>query len=316
MNTSESVYDFYKLKSWIEPKRILWWNLVTREKAIPFVEKHIDLLDHHCLEKLSRNPFAVDMLNNHIDKIRWNDFVYNPNAMHVIEKHFDICIKSLDSYGRMNLLRHPNFVHIIDIHKDKIIDELLNSSCICVLARYTNPIYIDLLEKFMKKYPEKITTYFWMDLCENPLAIHIIEQNLHKLTNAAWQVLAKNPKAIHIIQPNLVKLDDNGWRYLCENPNAIPILEEHPHKINWYSLSSNINGISILEKNQKHIVCYSFFDYENISVNSPIFEIDYDAITKRCAIYKEELMQVALHPSRIENYLAQGISIDELDNYI
>ena len=31
--------------------------------------------------------------------------------------------------------------------------------------------------------------------------------------------------------------------------------------------------------------------------------------------FKEELMQVALHPSRIENYLAQGISIDELDNY-
>jgi hypothetical protein len=309
-------YDFYKLKTWIEPSRILWWDLVTRENAIPFVEKHIDILDNHCLEKLSRNPFAVEMLKNHIDKIKWNHFVYNPNAMHVIEQHLDICITSLDSYGRMNLLRHPNFVHIIYHHKETIIDELLNSSCIYVLARSDNPIYIDLLEKFMKKYPEKVMTNFWVDLCENPLAIHIIEPNLHKLSSAAWQVLAKNIGAIHIIQDNLPKLDDNGWRYLCENPGAISILEEHPHKINWYALSCNINGISILEKNQKHIVCYSFFDYEKLSVNSPIFEIDYDAIQKRCSIYKEELMQVALHPSRIENYLAQGISVEELDNYI
>jgi hypothetical protein len=316
MNTPNNVFDFYKLKKWIEPKRILWWNLVARESAIPFVEKHIDLLDHHCLEKLSRNPFAVEILKNHIDKIRWNDFVFNPNAMHVIDKHFDICIKELNSYGRINLLRHPNFVHIIETHEEKIIDELLNSSCIFVLAQSRNHLYIDLLEKFIQKYPEKITSNFWGDLCDNPLAIHIIKQNLHKLTKTAWQNLAKNPKAISIIQENLDKLDDNGWRYLCENPNAIPILEEHPHKINWYSLSCNLNGIAIFEKFPEKIACYSFFDYENISVNAPIFEIDYDAIANRCAIYKEELMEIALHPSRIENYFQQGICGGELDNYI
>jgi hypothetical protein len=48
----------------------------------------------------------------------------------------------------------------------------------------------------------------------------------------------------------------------------------------------------------------------------PIFELDYDAIKKRCSIYKEELLQIALHPSRIEQYLQQGISVGELDNYI
>jgi hypothetical protein len=317
MNTPNNIFDFYKFKKWIEPNRILWWKLVTRENAIPFIEKHIDLLDHLSLEKLSRNPFAVEMLKNHVDKIKWNDFVYNPNAMHVIDKHLDICVKELNSHGRINLLRHPNFIHIIETHEEKIIDELLNSNCIFVLAQSNNnPIYIDLLEKFIKKYPEKILSNFWGDLCENPLAIHIIEKNLHKLNNSAWQMLAKNPKAIHIIRENLDKLNDTGWRYLCENPNAIPLLEEHPHKINWYSLSCNLNGIAIFEKNPEKIACYLFFDYENIYVNAPIFEIDYDAIEKRCAIYKEELMQVALHPSRIESYLQQGISIEELDNYI
>jgi len=37
---------------------------------------------------------------------------------------------------------------------------------------------------------------------------------------------------------------------------------------------------------------------------------------KRCSIYKEELIQVALHPSRIEKYLDQGINLADLDNYI
>ena len=64
------------------------------------------------------------------------------------------------------------------------------------------------------------------------------------------------------------------------------------------------------------LVCYTFVDYKNFSINSPIFEIDYDAIMKRCSIYKEELMAIALHPSRIEKYLALGINIEELDNYI
>jgi hypothetical protein len=152
MNNPNSEYDLYKLKSWINPKRILWWNLVTRENAIPFIEKHIDILDKECLEKLSRNPFAVYMLERHIDKISWNDFVYNPNAIHVIEKNIDICFKSLNSHGKMNLLRHPNFIHIIKTHMDKIIHEFLSNGCLYILAKSDNRIYIDLLEKYMKIY--------------------------------------------------------------------------------------------------------------------------------------------------------------------
>jgi hypothetical protein len=319
MNIPESVYDFYKLKSCIEPERIQWWKLVTTKNAFPFIEKHIDILDDDCLKKLSRNPFAVDMLVRHIDKISWVDFVLNPNAIHVIEKNLDLCFKSLCGYGKIHLLRHPDFIHILKKYKNKFIDELLLIGCLSELAKHTNPIYIDLLEKYMKKCPEKIqnvSSTFWDDLCVNANAVHIIKENLDKLTNLSWQILAKNPNAIHIISQNLEKLDDTGWRYLSQNPNAIPILEENIDKINWYSLSSNINGIQILEKNIYNIRCYSFIDYENMSVEMPIFEIDYDAIEKRCSIYKEELIAIALHPSRIEHYLNQGIPFKDLDNYI
>ena len=39
-------------------------------------------------------------------------------------------------------------------------------------------------------------------------------------------------------------------------------------------------------------------------------------VKERCDIYKEELMQIAMHPSRIQKYLDMGISFDELDDCI
>jgi hypothetical protein len=44
--------------------------------------------------------------------------------------------------------------------------------------------------------------------------------------------------------------------------------------------------------------------------------LDYEALKERCDIYKEELIQKAFHPSRIQKYLDMGISIDELDDCI
>ena len=129
MKTTESVFDLYKLKDFIDPKRIHWWKLVTKENTIPFIEKYIEFLDKECLEKLSKNPFAVEMLKRNISKISWNDFVNNPNAIHVIDDYFDICLSELNSYGKINLIRHPNFVYIIKKHFDKIIDKFLCNSC-------------------------------------------------------------------------------------------------------------------------------------------------------------------------------------------
>ena len=58
-----------------------------------------------------------------------------------------------------------------------------------------------------------------------------------------------------------------------------------------------------------------YFNF-NLSENKSIFEFDYNALKERCSTYKEELIQVALHPSRIQKLLEQGISFEELDNYI
>ena len=53
-----------------------------------------------------------------------------------------------------------------------------------------------------------------------------------------------------------------------------------------------------------------------LSGNPSIFELDYNAIKERCSIYKWELLEVALHPSRIEKYIEMGIEMGELVNYM
>ena len=121
-----------------------------------------------------------------------------------------------------------------------------------------------------------------MTLTENPNAIHILEKNPDKIN---WWRLSKNPNAIHILENNLDKIH---WISLSENPNAIHILEKNPDKIGWGCLSSNPS----------------------------IFELDYNALKERCSIYKWELLEVALHPSRIEKYIEMGITMGELGNYI
>ena len=70
-------------------------------------------------------------------------------------------------------------------------------------------------------------------------------------------------------------MDKIDWRLLSGNPNAMILLEKNVDKIRWFELSSNPS----------------------------IFELDYEALEKRCNIYKEELIKKALHPSIIKRYL-------------
>jgi len=123
-----------------------------------------------------------------------------------------------------------------------------------------------------------------------------------------WRALSFNPNAIHLLEQNQDKID---WLKLSENPNAIHLLEQNKHKINWKMLSQNPNGMYLLEANPDKI-----WMFQRLLTNPSIFEFDYEALKERCDIYKEELIQKAFHPSRIQKYLDMGISIDELDDCI
>ena len=119
--------------------------------------------------------------------------------------------------------------------------------------------------------------------------------------------MSKNINAIHLLEKNQDKIN---WDDLSSNINAIPLLSKNLDRINWENLSSNPNAIHILEKNQDKI------DWKQLSKNPAIFELDYEALQKRCSIYAEELVQKAMHPSRIQRYLDDGYSIDDINNFL
>ena len=77
---------------------------------------------------------------------------------------------------------------------------------------------------------------------------------------------------------------------LSTNPNAYPLFVKNPDKINWGRLSENPSIFKI--------------------------EYDYKRLKERCNMYKEELIQFTMHPSRIQKLLDMGLSIDELDDYL
>jgi hypothetical protein len=90
-------------------------------------------------------------------------------------------------------------------------------------------------------------------------------------------------------------------------------LEKYPDKINWICLSQNPNATTtrLLEQNQDKI------EWNIVSENPCIFEIDYLTMAKRrCSIYIEELMQVALHPSKIQKLFDMEIRCEDLDLYM
>jgi hypothetical protein len=60
------------------------------------------------------------------------------------------------------------------------------------------------------------------------------------------------------------------------------------------SLSSDLCDIEILKNNKDKI------NWEMFSLNPAIFELDYDALKKRCDLYKKELIQKALYLSHIK----------------
>jgi hypothetical protein len=115
-------------------------------------------------------------------------------------------------------------------------------------------------------------------------------------------MLSANPSAIHIIEKNLEKVDNT---YLCMNPNAIHLIKKIDININWWQLSANPNAIEIIEQNLDKVKCF-------ILQNPNIFELDYPKMSKeRTWIILEDLVKMAIHPTRVQKLLDMGLDIDD-----
>ena len=98
----------------------------------------------------------------------------------------------------------------------------------------------------------------------------------------------------------------NFWG-LSWNSAAIHIIEKNMSLVSWMGLSANPSAIHLLKQNPDKI------DWLQFSTNPSIFEYDYQALSiKRTYILLEELMMKTLHPTRIQYWLNNGMSIDDL----
>ena len=179
----------------------------------------------------SKNPRAIDYIEQKPEKINWRFLSHNPNAIHILEKN----IEKIDWFS---LFQNPNGISLIQKilyaeKKDENYYKCINSEW-AFLSR--NPNGISILEKF----PERIN---WHWLSSNPNAIEILEKNQDKIQ---WENLSLNPNAIELLEKNLDKIH---WTNFSANPNSLPLLEKYPEKIVWQGLSQNPNAIHILEKN-------------------------------------------------------------------
>ena len=123
-----------------------------------------------------------------------------------------------------------------------------------------------------------------------------------------WTELSENdnPAAMHLLKQHPDKID---WLALSNNPSAIHLLEQHSDRIYWKNLSRNHAAIHILEQHPDNI------DWLDLSTNPAIFEPDFQKMKcKQCAVFKEELMQRAFHPSRIAKLLASGMDLEMIED--
>ena len=305
-----------------DPYLIDWAMLSTNpsSKALEIIEENI-INDNNTYSGSTRKELAIQCNRIYSDYPSfWRLLTTNtnPKAIEIIEKYYyKLYPLEFDAEEVIDfwtdLCRNPNATHLIE------------------------------------KYPHYID---WKTILENPSpkAVEIIEKNLDKIYEDDFPILSGNPSAVHIFEKpeNLNKLFD--WSYLCKNlnPKAIDIIVNNWDKVDWFAFSQNPSAIHIIlqllqeqkdytvrsmknikikqkiNHEQNHNIYRSIYkyyddfykiDYLSLSKNPAIFELDYLGLKERCDIYRKELIEKTMHPSRMIALLEKGFDLEDLEDY-
>jgi hypothetical protein len=234
------------------------------------------------------HPGAIEFLQSNPEHMNWNFLSSNPCAMEL-------------------LLANP----------DKINTDMLN----------LNPNALELISEdnvnwyWFFRNPELFKSSFVTDelilanICKSQIiknksmdAYRFISRNLlHFSRRLYYDLIAYNPFAFNYArhyEPHV--LYDLNYIILSENPEAIELLVQNSDKIYWPNFCKNPAAIP-------HVQCNTDKITPSIWQNPGIFELDYQAMSiQRTNIILEDLMTTALHPSRIEYWLMNGMDIDDL----
>jgi hypothetical protein len=275
-----------ELLDWIPASKLSITMLQSNPNAIDYIEKHnISKM----FPLLSANPSALRYLYRDPSIIKQGCWFNNPNP--AVVPFLENCDYQKSPWAQEALLKNPNTLHLVDFH-------YMNTN-LQRLCRNTSSLAIQLIEDNI----DQLSDIAWNTLSSNPSAMPIIE---HYLDRISWSYLSSNPSAIHLLLKHPEKI---SWYHFSKNthPLAIKHIKQHLNKVNWMNLARNPSAIEILKENQDKI------DWYWLSGNPAIFEYDYLKMAKqRNEMILEELISVALHPSRVCTWLSKGYTLSEL----
>ena len=264
----------------------------------------------------------------------------------VFKESKNFVIKSVYEINWKGLSENPSPTAI------KMLRKNINKADFGGLFRNTNPNSLELLRSFLAigdnrmKY-DRTNRKIFAKACEHPHVVRHLSGSIHKLKWGHLKILSANPHAIPLLETHPHKIN---WSEIYKNPNAGPLIEKYenyPHKKTdiivayetlfphtkheiyemvdilrkidkggydwdmWKMLAQNPNSEMvrrIMEKNWEKI------NWSYLSDRPDIFEFCYEGLKKRCDIYREDLMKVAMHPSRIQRLLDMGYEIEDLED--
>jgi hypothetical protein len=298
-----------------------------------FIKQHIKIMDQarYCLLPwIDDNKLNKRILNyneNAVQYVIFNDIMYkrflfqNKNAFYYC-KNYLLHTQKNEEYYKLRILfclvEHPGIVDFVNrygYNQEMFTNMCKNPYCISIIEKNINKFYINyiylalnknaipLIRKYINTEQNINDEYLWKNICRNESAdaIKLLEENPDKID---WDILSSNPYAISLLEKN--KSQINYW-YLSANRAAIHLIEERLKWANWICLSKNPNAIHILKRNQEKI------DWCTFSENVAIFEPDYKQMSlERSNILREDLMKKALHPTKIQYWLENGLTIDDV----
>lgn len=201
-----------------------YWNIVDgkHKKLLPWIE-----LSKLSWFGLSRNPNAIELLRNNIDKVYWSELSLNENAISLLQENYN-------KINWNNLSMNIGAINLLQDNPDKI--NWYNLSM--------NSHAIELLQKNIDKIS-------WLLICYNPNAKQLISENFEKLSNNSLSIFCETLKQVKLSK-ELESYDKtilydkykhlNVWYDLCNlsnNVDAMELLQNNLDKIDWYILSKN-----------------------------------------------------------------------------
>ena len=139
-----------------------------------------------------------------INKLCWKGLSRNPNAI-------DLLKQNLDKINIIELLDNSNILDIIHLINTTLLEKELNYFSNSPLTHTISNINaIELLKKYQKKI-------CWYDLSSNPYAVQILKNKYPNKIDWDFLSLNRNPEAIKLLKQNPKKIN---WELLCYNSNA------------------------------------------------------------------------------------------------